>query len=613
MEEELLTGNQAVARAVADSGVKVATSYPGSPTVQILETIAQADGLHAEWSPSEKVALEVAIGASMAGAAAFVSMKHVGVNICSDPLMTFTFSRLNGPLVIAVGDDPGQISSQNEQDSRMWAEYGLMPMLQPGSPQEAYDLTRLAFEISDRFETPVFVRMVDRTCHMMGRVERAEPVLREVTGFEPDPVRYYQVPPFSRKAREIVEARMPAVQAWVEDGHGWRSELRDTRLGIVTFGAPYPILRELVPDVSTFKLDVIWPLPIEALRDFAVRMDRVIVVEELTPFVEQKMRLAGIECEGSGLFPRYGEFSASLLGSIFHSLGFGDTPAPAILDSPTDVARGAMLCPGCPHRPVMVALRDLGIFCHGDIGCYLMGSYEPFEVLHTSISMGASIGIAQGFAKALEGTDKEIPNVVSVVGDSTLCHSGLPSVINYGYNDHRTKLLVLDNRATSMTGLQDNPVTGKSVRGVQNTAVDLEPVLRALGLSNVTKVNQFSLEACKEVFRRKFLEEEGPLAVIATGECALKYKKKRLTYHVDPDVCIGCRSCIQVGCPPISMRQYPNQAEGVLRSHIDPQRCVGCSVCYQVCPVKAIKPLPLGKTADVPTPVDLATDEEVDE
>jgi indolepyruvate ferredoxin oxidoreductase, alpha subunit len=612
MEQELLTGNQAVARAVVDSGVKVATSYPGSPTVQILETIALTEGLHAEWSPSEKVALEVAIGASFAGAAAFVSMKHVGVNICADPLMTFTFSRLNGPLVIAVGDDPGQISSQNEQDSRMWAEYGLMPMLQPGTPQEAYDLTRLAFEISDRFETPVFVRMVDRTCHMMGRVDRAEPVVREVTGFEPDPVRYYQIPPFSRIARERVEERIPAVQAWVEQGHGFHSEIRDTSLGIVTFGAPFAIVRELLPDASIFKLDVIWPLPVEALRDFAAQVDRVIVVEELTPFVEQKMRLAGIECEGAERFPRFGEFSATLLAGVFAEQGLCALPDPAAMESPTDVARGAMLCPGCPHRPVMVALRDLGIFCHGDIGCYLMGAYKPFEVLNTSISMGASIGIAQGFAKALEGTDKEIPNVVSVIGDSTLCHSGLPAVINYGYNDHRTKLLVLDNRATSMTGLQDNPVTGRSVRGEQNTAVDLEQVLRALGIDNVTKVNQYSLEACKEVFREKFLEEEGPLAVIATGECALKYKKKRLTYYVDPDVCIGCRSCIQVGCPPISMRQYPEQADGVFRSHIDPQRCVGCSVCYQVCPVKAIKPLPLGQTADVPAPVDLADPEGVD-
>jgi len=279
MEHELLTGNQAVANAVVDAGVKVATSYPGSPTVQILETIAQADGLHAEWSPSEKVALEVAIGASMAGAAAFVSMKHVGVNICSDPLMTFTFTRLNGPLVIAVGDDPGQISSQNEQDSRMWAEYGLMPMLQPGTPQEAYDLTRLAFDISERFETPVFVRMVDRTCHMMGRVERATPVVREVTGFEPDPVRYYQIPPFSREARELVEGRIPAVQTWLEEGHGFHPEIRETDLGIVTFGAQYPLVRELLPDASTFKLDVIWPLPLEALRDFAVQMGRVIVVE----------------------------------------------------------------------------------------------------------------------------------------------------------------------------------------------------------------------------------------------------------------------------------------------------------------------------------------------
>ena len=610
MESQLLTGNQAIAQAVVDSGVRVATSYPGSPTVQILESIAAMGDLHAEWSPSEKVAMEVAIGASMAGAAAFVSMKHVGVNIASDPLMTFTFTRLNGPLVIAVGDDPGQISSQNEQDSRMWAEYGMMPMLQPGSPQEAYDLTRLAFEMSDRFETPVFVRTVDRTCHMMGKVQTAPPVEREVHGFEPDPVRYYQIPPFSREARARVEGRIPRVEEWLRQGHGHRSEIRDTSLGVVAFGVQYHLIRELLPALSTFKLDVLWPLPLDALSAFAEQVDRLIVVEELTPFVEQKMRLAGIECEGAELFQRYGEIGATAIQNTFADLGHGKAATPAAQDSPTDVARGAMFCAGCPHRPVMVALRELDLFCHGDIGCYLMGSYAPFEVLNTSISMAASIGIAQGMAKALQGTDEEIPNIVSVIGDSTLCHSGLPSVINYGYNDHRTKLLVLDNRSTSMTGLQDNPVTGKNVRGEQNLPVDLEEVLRALGMTNVTKVNQYNLTQCREVFRQKFVEEPGPLAVIATGECALKYKNQRVTYYVDPDVCIGCRSCVKVGCPPISMRQYPGVREGTLRSHIDQQRCVGCSVCYQVCPVKAIKPLPLGKTPDVPVPVDLLRGED---
>jgi indolepyruvate ferredoxin oxidoreductase alpha subunit len=603
MKTILLTGNEAIARAVVDSGVRVAASYPGSPTVQILESIAEYQGVYAEWSPSEKVAMEVGIGASMAGAPAFVSMKHVGINIASDPLMTFTWARLNGPLVIAVGDDPGQISSQNEQDSRMWAEYAMIPMLQPGSPQEAYDLTRLAFDISERFQTPVMVRMVDRTCHMMGQVEPREPADRPVKGFADDPVRYYMVPPYSRQAREAVEGRIPAVQNWLETGPGWREELRDRRLGVVTFGVQYHLVREWAPEASTFKLDVIWPLPLAALRRFAAQVDRVLVVEELFPFVEDKLRLAGVACTGKEHFPTFGEIDAGAIVRTLAAFGFGAAPAPAFPDSPAEAPRGAMFCPGCPHRPVMVLLRELGIFCHGDIGCYLMGSYPPFDVLKTSISMAASIGIAQGMARALEGTGKQIEPIVSVIGDSTLLHSGLPSVINYGYNAHRTKLLVLDNRATSMTGLQENPVTGKNVRGVPTHAVDLETVLRALGLENVVKANQYNLAECREVFRKKFLEEEGPLAVIVTGACALKYKKQFNYYYVDPSICIACRTCVRVGCPPISMRQYADREPGDLKSHIDRHRCVGCSVCFQVCPVKAIKRSKLGEAPPVPEPL----------
>ncbi|MDP8223966.1 MAG: thiamine pyrophosphate-dependent enzyme [Candidatus Lernaella stagnicola] len=610
MEPLMLTGNEAVARAVVDSGTRVAASYPGSPTVQILEAVATYDGLHAEWSTSEKVACEVAIGASMAGAAAFAAMKHVGINIAADPLMTFTWTKLNGPLVIAVGDDPGQISSQNEQDSRMWAEYAMIPMLHPATPQECYDMSRLAFDVSERFHTPVFVRLTDRTCHMMGEVVPRESVERPPRGFEPDPVRYYQVPPYSREARAMVEQRIPEVAKWVEDGHGWRSEVRDGRVGVVTFGPQYYMIRELLPELSIFKLDFLWPLPLAALANFASQVERVIVVEELFPFVENKMKLAGIACEGKEHFLSYGEIDAQTVLRVFAGLGFGEEPI-AAFTKPTDAPpRGAMFCPGCPHRPVMVLLRELGIFCHGDIGCYLMGSYPPFDVLKTSVSMAASLGIAQGMEKALAGTEHEIENMVSVIGDSTLCHSGLPSVINYAYNGHRSKMLILDNRSTSMTGLQDNPVTGITVRGEQKHGVDLAEVVKALGVTNVVKVNQYNLAECRKVFREKFLEEEGPLAVIVTGTCALKYRKKFNYYYVDPDVCIGCRTCVQVGCPPISMRQYAHQPEGELHSYIDRNRCVGCSVCYQVCPVNAIKRSKLDEIPDVPVPVGLSEGEE---
>jgi indolepyruvate ferredoxin oxidoreductase alpha subunit len=609
VEPVLLTGNQAVAWAARDSGVRVATSYPGSPTPEILETIAEFPDVHAEWSPSEMVAACVAIGASMGGAAALCSMKHVGVNVASDPLMTFAYTRANGPFVLVVGDDPGMISSQNEQDSRMWAEYGLMPLLQPADPQDAYDLTRLAFDLSERFQTPAIVRMVDRTCHMAGRVARRAPVLRPPKGFAPDAVRYYMVPPFSRVARAAIAGRIASVRSWLEEGNGFAIERRGSRLGVVTMGHQVHLLREHVPDASLFRLAVVWPLPIARLREFAASVDRLVVVEELGPFVENHLKAEGIACEGKAHFPDLGEIGPREIATVFHGLGFAGPPPPLAAPA-TEVERSPLFCAGCPHRPVMTLLRDLGIFCHGDIGCYLMGSYAPFEVLQSSISMGASIGIAQGMDAALAGTDKQIPNLVSVIGDSTLLHSGLPGVINYAYNRHATKLLVLDNRSTSMTGCQDNPTSGKTARGERGRPIDVEKVLRALGIDDVVKVNQYRMDECRDVFRKKFLETPGPLAVIATGGCALKYKlKNKPPYYVDPAACISCRTCIRVSCPPISMRAYPGDAPGVLHSHIDAARCVGCDVCAQVCPVGAIRRVTPGTPPDVPLPVDISAGE----
>jgi len=601
-EIQFLTGNQAVARAAWEAGAELATSYPGSPATQLMEALSRHPGLHTEWSTSEKVAVEVAIGASLAGARVLVAMKHVGVNIASDPLMTFAYTRVNGGFVLAVGDDPGMHSSQNEQDSRTWGPFGFMPVLEPGDADSARRLTLEAFELSERLETPVLLRLFDKTCHMAGQVEvgpRRQPARRP---FTPNPADHYMVPPFSIQRREKLVERMRGLEAWAEALAANRELPGQGPVGLVAAGHLGLYARELAPGLPLFQLASVFPLPLGRLRAFAARFERLLVLEELGPFLEDRLRLAGLACEGKRWFSERGELTPELIHRGLAAAGVPLAPLPAAAAVPAPVARAPMLCPGCPHRPVIRVLQDLAVTCHGDIGCYLMGSYEPFNAFKSSISMAASLGIAMGMDRVQRDDPQARPSV-AVIGDSTFVHSGLPSVANAAYNGHPLKVVLLDNQSTSMTGCQENPATGKDIHGAQHRAFDFVGFCRVAGVEDVTELDQFDLKATRAVLKEK-LEARGTSAVvIARRPCALKYKVKEPFFYVDPDVCIGCRSCIKVSCPPIAMSRYAHKPEGKLNSFIDETQCVGCSVCSQVCPVGAIKRSTPGVEPPVPRPV----------
>jgi indolepyruvate ferredoxin oxidoreductase, alpha subunit len=600
-DAQFLTGNQAVARAVWEAGVSVATSYPGSPATQLMEALAGHAGLYTEWSASEKVALEVAIGASLAGARAFCAMKHVGVNIAADPLMTFAYSRVNGGFVLAVGDDPGMHSSQNEQDSRTWGPFGFLPVLEPGDADSARRLALAAFELSERLETPVMLRLFDKTCHMAGRVEVGERRSPTRRGYTPSQADHFMAPPYSIQRREKLEERMRGLQAWAEAFEENRELDGQGRLGLVASGHLALYARELAPGLPLFLLASVFPLPLERLRAFAARFERLLVLEELGPFLEDRLKLAGIACEGKRWFSDRGELTPELIHRGLTQAGVALPPLPEAAVVPTPVPRSPMLCPGCPHRPVIRILQDLKVTCHGDIGCYLMGSYEPFNAFKTSISMAASLGVAMGMGRAQQADPAARPSV-SVLGDSTFVHSGLPSLANAAYNGHTLKVVLLDNQSTSMTGCQENPSTGKDIHGAKHRAFDYLGFCRVVGLEDVTEVDQFDFKAARAVLKEK-LEAPGKSAVvIAKRPCALKYKVREPYFYVDPDVCIGCRTCIKVSCPPIAMSRYAHKPEGKLNSFIDETMCVGCSVCSQVCPVGAIRRSTPGQIPPVPRP-----------
>ncbi|HSA23399.1 MAG TPA: thiamine pyrophosphate-dependent enzyme, partial [Myxococcota bacterium] len=506
-----------------------------------------------------------------------------------------------GGFVLAVGDDPGMHSSQNEQDSRTWGPFGFLPVLEPGDADSARRLTLEAFALSERLETPVMLRLFDKTCHMAGRVEVGERRPPASRGYTPSQADHFMAPPYSIARREKLEERMRALQAWAEGWEENRELPGQGRLGLVASGHLALYARELAPGLPLFQLASVFPLPLERLRAFAARHERLLVLEELGPFLEDRLRLAGIACEGKRWFPDRGELTPELIHRGLVQAGVALPPLPEAAAVPAPIPRSPMLCPGCPHRPVIRILQDLKITCHGDIGCYLMGSYEPFSAFKTSISMAASLGVAMGMGRAQQDDPAARPPV-SVLGDSTFVHSGLPSMANAAYNGHTLKVVLLDNQSTSMTGCQENPSTGKDIRGVKHRAFDFLGFCRVVGMEDVTEVDQFDFKATKAVLKEK-LEAPGKSAVvIAKRPCALKYKVREPFFYVDPDVCIGCRTCIKVSCPPISMQRYAHKPEGKLNSFIDETQCVGCSVCSQVCPVGAIKRSTPGAEPPVPRP-----------
>lgn len=594
----MMTGNQAIARGFYEAGGHVATSYPGSPTVEMLETIkSKYPDIYAEFSVNEKVALEVAIGSSIAGARSLVAMKHVGVNVAADPLFTFTETRTKGGFVLMSGDDPGMASSQNEQDNRILGKFANMPIFDPADSQEAKDYTKLALDVSEEFETPVMLRITSRLCHGRRLVFEEDKISRPIKGFLKSPSDYGMIPPNTFDKQYHMKERIQKIQRMMEsEESSYLSAVNHlevdeaSRTLIITSGLPYHNLKELKPKASILKLGIVFPIPIESIRELSSSYDQVIVIEEMMPFIEEQIKLEGIACKGKALFSFTGELDVT---DIEKGLSKAGVIMENMLDTPDSVTnpelmgRLPMFCSGCPHRPVFDILKKTKKTVIGDIGCYSMGILYPLEVLDSIISMGACMGMMKGMKKAQRMAGSNEP-LVAVIGDGTFYHSGMTGLLNllhqYDPEDNMT-LIILNNGTTAMTGGQPNASSANYSDG-SDMDIDMETLIKAMGFERVTVVDQFKYKEAKKIIDEE-IKHDGLSIVITTRPCALKFKIKEPHFYVDPEVCIACRSCVKTNCPPIHMKTY--EGFDKQKSSIDPTMCVGCSVCSQVCPVGAIK------------------------
>ena len=588
--KELLSGNAAVARGAYEAGVRVATAYPGTPSTEILENMALYDTVYSEWSPNEKVALDVAIGVAYAGSRAMAVMKHVGLNVAADALFYASMTGLEAGLVIISADDPNMYSSQNEQDNRHYAKFARVPCLEPSDSQEAKDLIGVALEMSEQFDGPVMVRLTTRISHSDTLVELGERDCEEATeplDYRIDRTKYVMVPGNARRRHPVIEERLKQVKEFAETFPYNRVEMGDTSLGIITDGVAYQYAREVFRGASFLKLGMTYPLPEQMIREFAARVDRLVVVEELDPFIEEEIRLMGIPVEGKGIFPICGELDPTIVRQ--NAIEAGLLPESAAVEAPQAAtkrlpARPPLLCPGCPHRGVFLVTNKLKLVVNGDIGCYTLGFLPPLSALHTCGCMGASIGQAHGVSKA--GIAQKH---VAVIGDSTFFHTGMPALLNVAYNQSDTVVIILDNRTTAMTGHQQNPGTGTTLMGQPTHAVEFEVLARAMGFERVHTVDAYDLEEVEEALRES-LEGEGPAVVIARRECALlpEARKQWMTLAVIEERCNGCGLCFQVGCPAIVKSDRLDEKTGRAIAWIDPLLCTGCEVCAQVCVRRAI-------------------------
>lgn len=567
--KELMIGNAAIARGAYEAGATVAAAYPGTPSTEITEFISKYPEIYAEWSPNEKVALEVGVGASIAGARSIVCMKHVGLNVAADPLFTSAYTGVRGGLVIVVADDPGMPSSQNEQDSRFYARSAHVPMLEPSDSEECRAFTKRAFELSEEYDTPVFVRLTARTSHSQSLVEPEERISRELPAYEKDIAKYVMVPGYARLRHLKVVERMERLKKDVEEFDLNREEVRGEELGIVCSGAVYHFVREAAPDASVLKLGMIYPLPIEKIRAFSKKVKRLVVIEELEPFFENQLKANGIPCEGKNLFPLCYDFSANLIREKLFGI-----PAPkADTELP---GRPPVMCAGCPHRGVFYLLAKNKITVTGDIGCYSLGAMAPLSAMDAVICMGASVSMAHGFEKA-RGREQS-KHTVAVIGDSTFVHTGVNGLINAVYNKSNITLIILDNSTTGMTGHQENPATGKTIRRESTHKLDLYDLCKACGADSVRVTNAYDLKNTEKVIKEE-LAREGVSVIIAQRPCALLDKSEKIP-HVVSDKCRNCKACLKLGCPAI--------IAGKDRVSIDFSLCTGCGVCEQVCPFGAI-------------------------
>ncbi|MBR4108792.1 MAG: indolepyruvate ferredoxin oxidoreductase subunit alpha [Oscillospiraceae bacterium] len=570
----LMLGNEAVARGLFEAGCSFISSYPGTPSTEITECAALYKEMYAEWAPNEKVAMEAAFGASLAGKRSFCAMKHVGLNVAADPLFTIGYTGVNGGMVIGVADDAGMHSSQNEQDSRHYARASKIPMLEPSDSAEALAFTKLAYDLSEEFDTPVFIKMCTRVAHSQSIVEPSSRIEVSKT-YEKTPQKYIMMPGNAKLRHPIVEARTRKLIAWAETCEINRVEAgADRSMGIITSSTSYQYVKEVCGDkYPVLKLGMIWPLPEKKIIDFAKSVDTLVIVEELDSFIENHCRQLGLDCIGKEKFSCIGEFSQNL---VAEKLGV-DTVAGTKLDAAIP-PRPPVMCAGCPHRGLFYTLAKNKVTALGDIGCYTLGAVPPLAALDTTICMGASISGLHGFTKAGGADEKK---AVAVIGDSTFMHSGMTGLVNMAYNESNGTVIIVDNSITGMTGHQQNPTTGFNLKGDPCTKIDLESFCRAIGIRRVRVVDPYDLKQCDEAIKEETAADE-PSVIISRRPCALlKYVKHKKPIIADPNKCVGCKACMKIGCPAISISGG--------KATIDNTLCTGCGVCAQLCKLDALQ------------------------
>ncbi|HDJ28616.1 MAG TPA: indolepyruvate ferredoxin oxidoreductase subunit alpha, partial [Proteobacteria bacterium] len=579
-ERVILSGNEAIARGAYEAGVLLASAYPGTPSTEILENITKYEDIYSEWSPNEKVAMEVGVGSTIAGARTLVAMKHVGVNVAADPLFTLSYTGVGGGLVLVTADDPAMHSSQNEQDNRNYGKFAKIPVIEPSDSQEAKDFVGLALDLSEEFDTPVLFRTTTRVSHSKSLVSLAE---RKVSDKKPELVKdmpkYTMLPAFGRLKHPLVEERIEKLKVFAETSLLNRVEMADTKIGVVTNGITYQYVKDALPEASVLKLGLTYPLPTKLIKDFAAQVDQLYVIEELDPFFEEQIRLMGVDvAHGKDLFSICGELSPQLIrekveGSLL-SLQQAAEGLPA---------RPPAFCPGCSHRGIFTILKKLKVFVSGDIGCYTLGALPPIQALHSCVCMGASIGMAHGMSHVVESGDDLTQKTVAVIGDSTFFHSGMTGLLNAVYNKGISVVMILDNRTTGMTGGQENPGTGKTLSGEDAISADIPAMAKAFGIQEVVAVDPYNLKEVEDTLRAELANPQLSVIVVE-APCVLRYRISKPALQVDPEKCTGCKRCLQVSCNALSLIEEDDKSY----VEIDPNLCVGCTVCAQVCKFDAI-------------------------
>lgn len=595
--KRILSGNEAAARGAWEAGAAVGSGYPGTPSTEIMETFALYPGVYAEWAPNEKVAMDAAIGAAYAGKRSLATMKHVGVNVAADALFYAAMTGIEAGLVLVSADDPSMHSSQNEQDNRQYAKFARIPCLDPADSQESHDFMMAAYDLSEQFDTPVLLRMTTRVCHTGGLVEVGEQRLSlpAPKKYPRNVAKYVMVPNNARKRHGIIEHRIHELSAYAETSVFNRVEMRSTELGIITGGIAYQYAREVFPDASILKLGLVYPLPARLIKQFAQSVHNVIVLEELDPFIEDQVRLMGVKlykpADGQypntkTIFPIMGELDPRVVRISAEEAGLLPKTeqaelAPITIELPI---RPPVLCPGCPHRGAFYILHKLGVPVNGDIGCYTLGVAPPLNSIDTCGCMGASIGVAHGAAIA---GDKE--RHVAVIGDSTFFHTGIPALLNVVYNHSNVITIIMDNRITGMTGHQENPGTGHTLQGKDSVEVQIEPLVRALGIEKVVTLEGHDVEGIEKTLK-EWMKSDEPAVLITREECALLPigRQRWLPLEVISDKCNGCTLCFRVGCPAIIKSEQLDPKYGRPLAVINAALCTGCEICAQVCPRDAI-------------------------